>query len=63
MELVGRQGYGRPSNAVLEEMLRITSPVITLSIKPQPIGGHIRFRPNAGRGGPAVLPVTKGVVC
>ena len=46
MEIVGWQIYGRPSDAVLEAMLKIAGPKVTLSIKPQPIGGYIRFSPG-----------------
>jgi quinol monooxygenase YgiN len=46
MELVSWQIYGRPSNAVLEGMLKIAGPALTLSIKPQSIGGYIRFKPG-----------------
>ena len=43
MEVVGWEIYGRPSNAVLEGMLKLAGPKVTLSIKPQPIGGYIRL--------------------
>jgi hypothetical protein len=46
MEIVSWQIYGRPSNAVLEGMLKIAGPRVTLSIKPQPIGGYIRLKPG-----------------
>jgi hypothetical protein len=46
MEIVSWQIYGRPSNAVLEGMLKIAGPKLTLTIKPQPIGGYIRFSPG-----------------
>jgi quinol monooxygenase YgiN len=46
MEIVSWQIYGRPNNAVLEAMLKIAGPKVTLSIKPQPIGGYIRFSPG-----------------
>jgi len=39
MEVVSWQIYGRPSDAVLEGMLKIAGPKVTLSIKPQPVGG------------------------
>jgi quinol monooxygenase YgiN len=43
MEIVNWQLYGRPSDAVLEGMLKIAGPRVTLSLKPQPIGGYIRL--------------------
>ena len=46
MEIVSWQIYGRPSDAVLEGMLKIAGPKVTLSIKPQPVGGYIRFMPG-----------------
>jgi hypothetical protein len=46
MEIVSWQIYGRPSDAVLEGMLKIAGPRVTLSIKTQPIGGYIRFQPG-----------------
>ena len=46
MEVVSWQIYGRPSDAVLEGMLKIAGPKVTLSIKPQPVGGYIRFMPG-----------------
>jgi hypothetical protein len=46
MEIVSWQIYGRPSDAVLEGMLKIVGPRVTLSVKPQPIGGYIRLAPG-----------------
>jgi quinol monooxygenase YgiN len=46
MEIVGWQIYGKPTYAVLEGMLKIAGPKVTLSIKTQPIGGYIRSKPE-----------------
>jgi hypothetical protein len=46
MEIVSWQIYGRPSDAVLEGMLKIAGPRVTLSVRTQPIGGYIRFQPG-----------------
>jgi quinol monooxygenase YgiN len=46
MEVVRWEIYGRPSNAVLEGMLKIAGPKVTLSIKTQPIGGYLRLKPG-----------------
>ncbi len=46
MEVVSWQIYGRPNNAILEGMLKLASPTVTLSIKPLPVGGYIRFKPE-----------------
>jgi quinol monooxygenase YgiN len=46
MEVVSWQIYGRPSNAVLEGMLKLAGPKLTFSIKPHPVGGYIRFKPG-----------------
>jgi len=43
MDIVSLQIYGRPSDPVLEGMLKIVGPAVTLSIKPRPIVGYIRF--------------------
>jgi quinol monooxygenase YgiN len=43
MELVSWQIYGRPSKAVLEGMLKIAGPRVTLTVKPTPIGGYLRL--------------------
>src|SRR3972149_6975450 len=44
MEIVSFEIYGRPSDTVLETMKKIAGSGVTLSIKPQPIGGYIRFK-------------------
>lgn len=46
MEIVSFEIYGRPSDTVLEAMKKIVGSGVTLNIKPQPIGGYIRFRPG-----------------
>jgi quinol monooxygenase YgiN len=46
MELVSWELYGRPSRAVLEGMLKIAGPSVTLTIKPDPIGGYLRLAPG-----------------
>jgi hypothetical protein len=43
MELVGWQIYGRPSKAVLEGMLKLAGPKVTLIVRPDPIGGYLRL--------------------
>ena len=44
MEVVSWQIYGRPSDAVLEGMMKIAGPRVTLDIKPLSVGGYIRFK-------------------
>ena len=44
MEIVSFEIYGRPSDPVLEAMKQIAGSGVTLNIKPQPIGGYIRFK-------------------
>ena len=44
MEIVSIVIYGRPSDTVLETMKKIAGSGVTLNIKPQPIGGYIRFK-------------------
>jgi len=44
MEIVSFEIYGRPSDTVLETMKKIAGSGVTLNIKPQPIGGYIRFK-------------------
>ena len=44
MEIVSFEVYGRPSDTVLEAMKKIAGSGVTLDIKPQPIGGYIRFK-------------------
>ena len=44
MEIVSFEIYGKPSDTVLETMKKIVGSGVTLNIKPQPIGGYIRFK-------------------
>jgi uncharacterized protein YkuJ len=44
MEIVSFEIYGRPSDTVLDMMMQIAGSGVALSIKPQPIGGYIRFK-------------------
>ena len=45
-EIVSIVIYGRPSDTVLETMKKIRGSGVALNIKPQPLGGYIRFRPG-----------------
>jgi quinol monooxygenase YgiN len=47
MEVVSVEIYGRPSDAVLEFTLKVAGSGVTLSIKPESIGGYIRLKPGA----------------
>jgi quinol monooxygenase YgiN len=47
MEVVSWQIYGRPSNAVLEGMLKLAGPKVTLSIKTENVGGYLRLKRDA----------------
>jgi hypothetical protein len=38
--------YGKPTDAILERMMQIAGSGIALNIKPQLLGGYIRFRPK-----------------
>jgi len=44
MEIVSFEIYGRPSDGLLEMMMRIAGTGVTLSVKPQPVGGYIRLK-------------------
>lgn len=44
VEVVSFEIYGRPSDAVVETMKKIAGSGVTLNIKPQAIGGYIRFK-------------------
>jgi quinol monooxygenase YgiN len=46
MEVVDWQIFGRPNTAVLEVMLKLAGPKVTLSIHPHSIGGYLRFKPE-----------------
>jgi quinol monooxygenase YgiN len=47
VEILSFEIYGKPTEAVLERMMQIVGSGIPLNIKPQLIGGYIRF--NSGR--------------
>ena len=44
MEIVSFEICGKPSDTVLEMMMQIAGSGVALNIKPQPIGGYIRFK-------------------
>jgi hypothetical protein len=46
VEILSFEIYGKPTDTVLENMMQIVGSGIALNIKPQLIGGYIRF--NAG---------------
>jgi len=46
VEILGFEIYGKPTEAVLERMMQIVGSPITLNIRPQLIGGYIRFNPG-----------------
>lgn len=46
MQIVRFEIYGKPSDAVLQAMMKIAGSGVTLSIKPQPVGGYLRFKPG-----------------
>ena len=47
VEILSFEIYGKPTDTVLENMMQIVGSGITLNIRPQRIGGYIRF--NAGQ--------------
>ena len=47
VEILSFDIYGKPADTVLERMLRIVGSGIGLSVKPQLIGGYLRF--NSGQ--------------
>jgi hypothetical protein len=47
VEILSFEIYGKPTEAVLERMMQIVGSGIPLNIRPQLIGGYIRF--NSGR--------------
>ena len=47
VEILSFEIYGQPTDTVLERMMQIVGSGIALNIKPQRIGGYIRF--NAGQ--------------
>jgi len=44
MEIVSFEIYGKPSDMVLDMMMKIVGSGVALSIKPQRIGGYIRLK-------------------
>ncbi len=46
VEILGFEIYGKPADPVLERMMQIVGSRIALNIKPQLIGGYIRFKPE-----------------
>jgi len=46
VEILSFEIYGKPTDTVLENMMRIVGSGIALNIKPQLIGGYIRFKPE-----------------
>jgi hypothetical protein len=46
VEILSFEIYGKPADTVLERMLQIVGSGIGLSVKPQRIGGYIRFQPE-----------------
>lgn len=44
VEILSFEIYGKPTDAILERMLQIAGSGIELNIKPQLIGGYIRFK-------------------
>ena len=45
VEILSFEIYGKPANNLLQRMLHIVGSRIALTIKPQLIGGYIRFKP------------------
>jgi hypothetical protein len=46
VEIISFEIYGEPADTVLERMMQIVGSRIALNIKPQLIGGYIRFKPE-----------------
>jgi len=46
VEILSFEIYGKPADTVLERMMQIVGSRIALNIKPQLIGGYIRFKPE-----------------
>ena len=46
VEILSFEIYGKPTDTVLENMMQIVGSRIALNIKPQLIGGYIRFKPE-----------------
>jgi hypothetical protein len=56
VEILSFEIYGKPTERVLEGMMQIVGSSIALNIRPQLIGGYIRF--NSGRRGRGKVTVT-----
>jgi hypothetical protein len=46
VEILSFEIYGKPADTVLERMMQIVGSPIGLNIKPQLIGGYLRFKPE-----------------
>jgi hypothetical protein len=46
VEILSFEIYGKPADTVLERMMQIVGSQIPLNIKPQLIGGYLRFKPG-----------------
>jgi hypothetical protein len=46
VEILSFEIYGQPADMVLERMMKIVGSGIALNIRPQLIGGYIRFKPG-----------------
>jgi hypothetical protein len=46
VEILSFEIYGKPADTVLERMMQIVGSRIPLNIRPQLIGGYIRFKPE-----------------
>jgi hypothetical protein len=46
VEILSFEIYGQPTEAVLERMIQIVGSGIAVNIRPQLIGGYIRFNPE-----------------
>ena len=46
VEILSFEIYGKPTDTILERMMQIVGSSITLNIRPQLIGGYIRFKPE-----------------
>ena len=46
VEILSFEIYGKPADTVLENMMQIVGSRVALNIRPQLIGGYIRFKPG-----------------
>ena len=46
VEIISFEIYGKPTDTVIERMMQIVGSGITVNIRPQLIGGYIRFKPE-----------------